>query len=134
VEILEEYQELLLVPPQDALDLRWLFRICNKDLCLDSIPVSIQLDTPYLEHMERLKLDVLTLVSEHIHHHLQVGLAGDIPGHNIEIRPVKQDLSEELKRLSLGYVVLRQDEGSVRSEEAIIVLFEVLRHHWFVTR
>lgn len=68
---------------------------------------------PYLEHMERLKLDVLTLVSEHVHHHLQVGLVGDIPGHNIEICPVKQDLSEELKRLSLGYIVLRQDEGGV---------------------
>jgi len=88
---------------------------------------------PYLEHMERLKLDVFTLVPEHIHHHLQVGLVGDIPGHNIEICAVKQDLSEELKRLSLGYIVLRQDEGGVRSEEAIIVLFEILGHHWFVT-
>ena len=83
--------------------------------------------------MERLKLDVLTLVPEHVHHHLQVGLVGDIPGHNIEICAVKQDLSEELERLSLGYIVLRQDKGGVRSEEAIIVLFEILGHHWFVT-
>ena len=83
--------------------------------------------------MERLKLDVLTLVPEHVHHHLQVGLVGDIPGHNIEICAVEQDLSEELKRLSLGYIVLRQDKGGVRSEEAIIVLFEILGHHWFVT-
>lgn len=57
--------------------------------------------------MKRLKLDILALVPEHVHHHLQVSLVGDILGHNIEICPVEQDLSEELKRLPLGYIVLR---------------------------
>ena len=39
MEILEENQELILVPPQDGLNLRRLFRIGNKDLYSGSAPI-----------------------------------------------------------------------------------------------
>lgn len=44
--------------------------------------------------MERLKLDVLALVSQQIHHDFQVVLRRDIAGHDVEIRPVEQNLAQ----------------------------------------
>jgi len=41
-----------------------------------------------LEHMERLKLNIFTLVTQQVHHHLQVRLIRNIPRHHIEIGPI----------------------------------------------
>lgn len=41
-----------------------------------------------LEHMECLKLNIFTLVTQQVHHHLQVRLIRNIPRHHIEIGPI----------------------------------------------
>ena len=64
----------------------------------------------YLEHVEGLELNVLALVAEEIHHHLEIRLACDIPGHHVEVRTVEQDLAEELERLALRDVIVREDQ------------------------
>ena len=50
-----------------------------------------------LEHMEGVELDVLALVAEHVHHHLEVRLVRDIARHDIEVCPVEQDLAQQLE-------------------------------------
>ena len=62
-----------------------------------------------LEHVEGLELDVLALVPKEIHHHLQIRLARDIPGHHVEVRTVQEDLSEEFERLPFGDVIVREN-------------------------
>ena len=44
--------------------------------------------------MERLELNVLALVAQQVHHHLQVSVVGDVPGHDREVGAVEQDLAE----------------------------------------
>jgi hypothetical protein len=63
--------------------------------------------------VERLELDVPTLVSEQIHHHLEVGFVGDVARHDGVVCTVEEDLAEEFDRLSFGDVVRGEDEGSV---------------------
>lgn len=72
VEVLQEHQQLVLVPLQNGLDLWRLLRICDENL----------------EYMERLELYVLALVSQHVHHHLQVPFVSDVPCHDVEIGPI----------------------------------------------
>lgn len=43
----------------------------------------------YLEDVEGLKLDVGTLVSEQIHHQLQVFCPADVPRHDREVMSVQ---------------------------------------------
>ena len=50
-----------------------------------------------LENMERLELDVLALISEQVHHHLEIGLVRDVARHHIEVRSVEEDLAEEFE-------------------------------------
>ena len=38
--------------------------------------------------MERLKLDVLALVTKEIHHHLEISIVRDIARHDIEVGTV----------------------------------------------
>jgi hypothetical protein len=47
--------------------------------------------------VERLKLNVLALVSQKVHHHLEVGLVGDVPCHDRVVCAVEQDLAKELE-------------------------------------
>ena len=51
----------------------------------------------YLEHVEGLELNVLALVAEEIHHHLEIRFARDIPGHHGEVRTIQKDLPEEFQ-------------------------------------
>ena len=51
----------------------------------------------YFENMKRLKLNVLALVAEEIHHHLEIRFARDIPGHHGEVRTIQKDLPEEFQ-------------------------------------
>ena len=62
-----------------------------------------------LKHVECFELDVLALVPKEIHHHLQIRLARDIPGHHVEVRTVQEDLSEEFERLPFGDVIVREN-------------------------
>ena len=62
-----------------------------------------------LEDVKGLELDVLALVPKEIHHHLQIRLARDIPGHHVEVRTVQEDLSEEFERLPFGDVIVREN-------------------------
>ena len=59
-----------------------------------------------LEYVEGLKLDILALIPQEVHHHLQVRLVCDVPCHDVEVCPIQQDLAEELQRLSLRDIVL----------------------------
>ena len=70
-----------------------------------------------LKYVESLELNVLALISQEVHHHLQVRLIRDVSCHDVEVSPVQQDLAEELQRLSLRDVVLGSDEGRVGGEE-----------------
>ena len=56
--------------------------------------------------MEGLELDILALIPQEVHHHLQVRLVCDVPCHDVEVCPIQQDLAEELQRLSLRDIVL----------------------------
>lgn len=71
----------------------------------------------HLEDVEGLKLDVAALVPEQVHHHLEVGLVGDVARHDLVVGSVEEDFSEELDRLAFGDVVGREDESRVRREE-----------------
>ena len=62
-----------------------------------------------LKHVECFELDVLALVPKEIHHHLEIRLARNIPGHHIEVRTIQQDLSKQLQRLSLRDVIARHN-------------------------
>lgn len=67
--------------------------------------------------MKRLKLNILALVPQQIHHHLQIPLIRDVPRHHAEVRPVEQDLAQKLEGLPFGDVVRREDEGGEGCEE-----------------
>jgi hypothetical protein len=56
--------------------------------------------------VERLKLDVLALISQEVHHHLEVRFVGNVLGHDIEIGSVKKDLPQQLERLSLRDIII----------------------------
>ena len=56
--------------------------------------------------MERLELNVLALVPQEVHHHLQVGVVGDVSGHNGKVGAVEQNLAQKLERLAFGHVVV----------------------------
>lgn len=71
----------------------------------------------HLEDVEGLKLDVAALVPEQVHHHLEVGLIGDVARHDLVVGSVEEDFSEELDGLAFGDVVGREDESRVRREE-----------------
>lgn len=67
--------------------------------------------------MKSLKLDILALIPQKVHHHFQIRLAGNVPRHDIVIGAVQEDLAEELEGLALGDVVGGEDEGVVHVEE-----------------
>jgi hypothetical protein len=74
-------------------------------------------ESAHLEDMERLKLDVLAPVLEQVHHDLQVLLVRDVPGHDLEVCPVEEDLTEKLQGLALRDVVRGLDKKGVVREE-----------------
>lgn len=51
----------------------------------------------YLEDMEGLKLDVGTLVSEEIHHELEILRLADVACHHGEVVSVQQQLAKKLR-------------------------------------
>ena len=67
--------------------------------------------------MERLELNVLALVTQHVHHHLEIRVVGNVARHDVEVCAVEEDLAEELERLTLCDVVVGEDECCVRVEE-----------------
>jgi hypothetical protein len=67
--------------------------------------------------VKRLKLDIPALVSQKVHHHLQVCLRADVAGHDTVIRPIEQDLAKQLERLSLVDVVGGENERRIHREE-----------------
>jgi hypothetical protein len=64
-----------------------------------------------------LELDILALVAQEVHHHLQISLVRDVAGHDVEVCAVEEDLAEELEGLAFCDVVVGQDEGGERGEE-----------------
>ena len=118
MEVLQEFEELVLVTPKDALYLRRLLRVGDEHLWADVSRTSRrQIRQADLEHVECLELDILALVPKEIHHHLQIRLARDIPGHHVEVRTIEQDLAEELERLALRDVIVRENQCDERREE-----------------
>jgi hypothetical protein len=78
MEVLEENEKFLFVPPEDGFDLRRLLGIRDK----------------YLEYMEGLKLNVLALVTEEVHHHLEISIIRDVTCHDAKVGTVEKDLAE----------------------------------------
>ena len=81
VEILEENKQFVLIPSEDDFDLRWFLRVCDK----------------YFEYMERLKLNVLALITEEVHHHLEVGIVRNVARHDAEVGTIQKYLAEEFE-------------------------------------
>jgi hypothetical protein len=44
--------------------------------------------------VECLELNVLALVPQQVHHHLQIRLVRNVLRHDIEVCPIKQDLAQ----------------------------------------
>jgi hypothetical protein len=65
----------------------------------------------HLKHMKGLELNVLALITKKVHHHFQVSFVGDVASHNVEICPMKEDLAQELKRLSFRDMIIGEDKG-----------------------
>lgn len=59
-----------------------------------------------LENVERFKLNIFALVSQHVHHHLKVRLLCNVPCHDVEVGAIEENLAKKLKRLSFGYIVV----------------------------
>ena len=70
-----------------------------------------------LEYVERLELNVLALIPQEVHHHLEIRFVRDVPRHDVEVGAIEQNLAEELQGLPLGDVVLGHDQLSVGREE-----------------
>lgn len=62
--------------------------------------------------MKGLELDVLALIAEHVHDHLEVVVDGDVAVHDGKVGAIEEELAEEFKRLTFGDVVGRLDEQS----------------------
>ena len=118
VEILEESKQFFLIPSENGFDLRRLLGIGNKDL----------------EYMERFELNVLALIAEEVHHHLEVDIVRNVARHDVEVGTVQKNLAEKFEGLPLRHIVGGLDEGRERIEESVIVLIQVFRDHWFVPR
>lgn len=69
--------------------------------------------------MKRLKLYILTLIPQRIHHDLEILRARDKPGHDAVVGAVEEDLAEEFEGLTLGHVVGGEDEGFIGGEELL---------------
>jgi hypothetical protein len=80
--------------------------------------------------MERLKLNVPTLISQKVHHHLQVRLTPYVFGHDIVVCPIEKDLAQELERLALCDIVGGKDEGCVHREELCEVFEAEGKANW----
>lgn len=108
VEVFEEDKQLLLVPPQDGLDLRRFLRVRHEDLqtAISHKRHATTTSVAYLEDMKGLELDVLALIAQQVHHHLQVVLIGNEAGHDRKVGAIEQDFAEKLEGLSFGDVVV----------------------------
>lgn len=121
---LEENQKLVFIPPKDRLDLRGFLRICHKYLRRDNRGQSQDTlrndaNMAHLKHMKCLELNVLALITKKVHHHFQVSFVGDVASHNVEICPIKEDLAQELKRLSFRDIIIGEDKGCKRGKELV---------------
>ena len=74
----------------------------------DALAKTCQTD---LEHMERFKLNVLTLIPQQVHHHLEISLASNVSSHHIEVCSVEQNLAQEFQGLAFRHVVFRENES-----------------------
>jgi hypothetical protein len=115
MEPLEESQKLLLVPTQNCFYLRRFLGVRNEHLASkgaksaggNTLTKTRQND---LEDMERLELDVLALISQQVHHHLEISFAGDVSRHDIEVCTVEENLAQEFEGLAFRHVVGRENE------------------------
>lgn len=80
----------------------------------------VSLFRTHLENVERLKLDIPTLVAQEVHHHLEIGLGADISGHDAVIGSIEQDLSKKFEGLSFGDIVGGQYKRSIHCEELLV--------------
>lgn len=70
-----------------------------------------------LEDVKCFELNVLTLVAQHVHHHLEVRLLSDITCHDIKVGTIEQYLAKKFERLPFGDVVGGENEGRKRRKE-----------------
>jgi hypothetical protein len=63
------------------------------------------------------ELNVLALVAQHVHHHLEVRLLSDITCHDTEISAIEQYLAKKFERLPFGDVVIGEEECRKGREE-----------------
>lgn len=67
--------------------------------------------------MERFVIDHLAVVSEQHHDNLEMVRRLHVCGHDAEVRPLQQHLTQELDRLPLRHVTVRPYETAVVSSK-----------------
>ncbi len=90
MELGQKVNQLILIPQQDIQDGFWLIGIGHE----------------HFEHVEGLKLDVASLLLQHVHHELEVVGIGNIFGHHREVVPVEQELAQQLEGLPPSHIVV----------------------------
>lgn len=64
---------------------------------METLTLKLKVFFFYLEDMEGLKLDVGTLVSQQIHHQLEILGLADVARHHREVMSVQQELAQKLE-------------------------------------
>lgn len=116
LEVAQELHELGLVLQQDVQHGLSLVGVGDKDL----------------KDMECFKLDVPAVVSEHVHHQLQVFCSADVLGHYCEVVSVEEQFPEQLQRLPLGDVVVRMQELFILCKHPVIIALQEICTHYLV--
>ena len=78
----------------------------------------------YFKNMKGLELNIATLLTQHVHHELEIVGIADVSGHDSEVVSVEKQLAEQLERLPPCDVVVRMEQLLVVLEEDVVVLLE----------
>lgn len=90
-------EKLIPVHEQDLLNGNGFVRIGNEDF----------------ENMEAFVLHHLPVVSQQVHTYLQMLATVNVCGHDAIVRPVQEDLAEELDRLPFSNITIRLNQDVV---------------------
>lgn len=117
LEVAQELHQLGLVLQQDVQHRLSLVGICDK----------------HLEDVECFKLDVSAVVSQQIHHQLQVLGSTDVLGHDGEVVSIQKEFPKELQRLPFGDVVVRVQELLIFCKHPVVVVLQEISAHNLVS-
>lgn len=68
--------------------------IYHAAICAQSLHKTHNITHTHLEHMERFELDILAVVPQPVHDHLEIGFVPYVARHGVEVAPIEQNLAE----------------------------------------